>query len=497
MNQPPGATGPTPPFWLALDQGSHASKALIFDASGTLVARGEVAIAKRLPRPGWVEHDADEIIASLEGAIRGACVSSDFDDMVFAAAGLAIQRSSVVCWDRRSGAALSPVLSWQDRRNADWLAAQDFDAAKLREITGLVASPHYGASKLRWCLDQLPDVRRAQAEGRLCCGPLASFVMYRLLEERPCLVDPANASRTLLWNVRTRDWSPQMLEACDIPSGCLPRCVPSRHAFGTLGVGGQRVPFRVATGDQSAALFAWGAPHEDTLFVNIGTGAFVQRPVAGALPDAPGLLQSVAWQSEEGTIGVLEGTVNGAGAALEWLAKERAVQVESLIEQAARWLGDVADPSLFINGVGGLGAPYWVADCPIRFSRAGSLAEHTVAVLESIVFLLQVNIEAICAASAAQSGAARRIVISGGIARLDGVRQRLADLSGLPVDCPADVEATARGLAWLLSGAGAADDATPLRCVAQSNPGLHERFARWREALAGSVSGLVATRSGA
>lgn len=497
MNDPTGGAGPTPPLYLALDQGSHASKALIFDATGAQVARGKVAIATHFPRPGWVEHDAEELIASLEAAIGMACAASALDDVAFAAAGLAIQRSSVVCWDRRTGMPLSPVLSWQDRRNAAWLAAQEFDTAKLRGTTGLVASPHYGASKLRWCLDELADVRRAHAEGRLCCGPLASFVMCRLLAERPCLVDPANASRTLLWDVRTRDWSAEMLAACGIPGDCLPRCVPSRHAFGTLVLGSRRVPFTVATGDQPAALFAWGAPDATTLFVNVGTGAFVQRPVRGTLPEVPGLLQSVAWQAEEGSIGVLEGTVNGAGAALEWLAEERAVPLESLIESAARWLDDVDDPPLFINGVGGLGAPYWVADCPVRFSGPGTLAEHTVAVLESIVFLLQLNIDAICAAAAAQSGAVRRIVVSGGIARLDGVRQRMADLSGLPVECPADVEATARGLAWLLSGAREVAEVTPLHCAARPNPGLRARFARWREALEGSLPGLVAKRSGA
>src|SRR5690606_28747086 len=260
--------------------------------------------------------------------------------------------------------------------------------------------------------DELPAVRRALADGRLCCGPLASFVLHRLLEERPCVVDPANASRTLLWDVRTHDWSAEMLAACGVPPASLPDCVPSRHAFGTLPAGGQRIPLQAVTGDQSAALFAWGAPQADTLFVNIGTGAFVQRLVAGAPPDVPGLLHSVAWQDADRSVGVLEGTVNGAGAALEWLASERDVPLDTLLEGAPRWLDENDDPPLFINGVGGLGAPYWTADCPIRFSGAGSLAEHAVAVLESIVFLLQRNIEAIREAPCGQADGVRRIIVS-------------------------------------------------------------------------------------
>ena len=480
------------PHYLALDQGSHASKALIFDAGGRVVASGEVPIATRQPRPGWVEHDAEELVASVHGAIAAARESMDCGAVELRAAGLAIQRSSVVCWDRETGDALSPVLSWQDRRNAEWLRAQGFDAAWLREITGLVDSPHYGASKLRWCLDHLPDVQRALARGRLCCGPLASFVLYRLLEERPCLADPANASRTLLWDVQARDWSADMLAACGIPRDCLPESVPSRHPFGTLRIAGRDVPLLVATGDQPAALFAWGEPDPGTVFINIGTGAFVQQLFAEAPPDAPGLLQSVAWQDAARSMGVLEGTVNGAGAALEWLARERGVPPELLRDAADRWLVETQDPPLFVNGVGGLGAPYWVADCPIRFSRQGSLAEHAVAVLESIVFLLQVNIEAMRAATGARSEGMRRIIASGGIARCDGVCQRLADLAGLPVERPADVEATAKGLAWLLSGAVAADQGTTARFVPRPNPALRSRFASWRSELESGLPGLVA-----
>ncbi|HUG98644.1 MAG TPA: FGGY family carbohydrate kinase [Gammaproteobacteria bacterium] len=485
------------PHYLVLDQGSHASKALVFAAGGELLAAREAPLAVRRPRADWVEHDANEVVDSLRRAIAAVLAAPDLAAAGIDAAGLAIQRSSVVCWDRRTGEALSPVLSWQDRRNAAWLAAQAFDPDRLRRITGLVASPHYGASKLRWCLDELPAVRRALAEGRLCCGPLASFVLHRLLEERPFLVDPANASRTLLWDVRTHDWSAKMLAACGLPESSLPRCVPSRHAFGTLQAGGQRIPLQAMTGDQSAALFAWGAPRGDTLFVNIGTGAFVQRLVAGAPPDVPGLLHSVAWQDEDHSVGVLEGTVNGAGAALEWLASERGVPIDTLLESAPRWLDESDDPPLFINGVGGLGAPYWVADCPIRFSRAGSLAEHAVAVLESIVFLLQRNIEAMRESPGGQADVARRIIVSGGIARFAGVCERLSDLSGLIVERPADVEATARGLAWLLSGNVARGEIVPTCFAPQVNAALQSRYTRWREALESGVAGLVATRRGA
>jgi len=478
------------PFFLALDQGSHASKAMVFDSDGCIVAAAERAVATRRPRPGWVEHDAEEVVVSLQDAI-GAVVGADGRAQP-RSAGLAIQRSSVVCWDRNTGVALSPVLSWQDRRNTAWLASRQFDPDRLREITGLVASPHYGASKLRWCLEHLAEVRRALAEDRLCCGPLASFVLHRLLAERPCLVDPANASRTLLWDLHSRDWSRPMLAACGVPEHCLPRCVPSRHDFGTLDAAACAIPLTVSTGDQSAALFARGEPTENCLFVNIGTGAFVQRVLQGTPADAPGLLRSVAWQDAESTVGVLEGTVNGAGAALQWLAGERGVSLESLVDAADGWLDEVDDPPLFLNGVGGLGAPYWVADCPVAFSRPASLAEETAAVLESIVFLLVVNIEAVRAATDVRGRGTDLIVVSGGMARFAGLCQRLADLSGLRVERPAAIEATAQGVAWLLGGVKAAANGRTAHYRPAGCRVLEQRFARWRSWLGARLAELVA-----
>jgi glycerol kinase len=473
----------SPCHYLALDQGSHASRAFLFDDQGCLVRQAERPVATHHLQPGWVEHDAEALIESLEDAVGEVLDQADAAGLVFRAAGLAIQRSSVVCWNRQTGAALSPVLSWQDRRNASWLAALSLEPARLKEITGLVPSAHYGASKLHWCLANLPEVRRALEDGQLCCGPLASFVLHRLLEERPCVTDPANASRTLLWDLHTRDWSPELLEACTIPRDALPDCVPSRYAFGTLKTGRHVLPLTVCTGDQSAALFAWGEPHTDSLLVNIGTGAFVQRVAPGIPPAAPGLLQSIAWQDDERSLGVVEGTVNGAGAALDWLARRHDIPLHSILEQAEACLAQAPNAPLFVNGVGGLGAPWWVPDFPTQFTAEGDFAAEAAAVLESIVFLLQANIEAIRNGSDAALGVAVRIRVSGGLARLDGLCQRLADLSGLPVERPAEVEATAQGTAWLLSGAAASAGA-PTRFEACGSAGaLHERYRRWRALL--------------
>jgi glycerol kinase len=183
---------------------------------------------------------------------------------------------------------------------------------------------------------------------------------------------------------------------------------------------------------------------------------------------------------------VSEGTVNGAGAALAWLAAARDTSVERLVEEAPRWLEATSEPPLFMNGVGGLGAPFWRPDCPVKFSADAALAAETVAVIESIVFLLQANIERL---NGEQGAAAQRIVVTGGLSRLDGLCRRLASLSRLPVERPGEVEATARGLAWLL-GARVGQPATPETFAPQAWPELRARYERWRRFM-GHVTGHV------
>jgi glycerol kinase len=267
-------------------------------------------------------------------------------------------------------------LSWQDRRNAAWLKdSLGARAAWLRELTGLPLSPHYGASKLRWCLDELPAVRLALRDERLQAGPLASFLAQRLCGASEACVDPANAARTLLFDPAVLDWSPPLLEAFAIPAGVLPRCVGTIHEFGTLALGGgQTAPLRAVSGDQSAAVFAFGPPEPTTGYVNVGTGAFLQRVLPdGSVPTPHGLLKSVLFARTNDTTGALychEGTVNGGFAALDWLGRRLGLDVRSALAALASTLADGNLPVLFLNGVGGLGAPYWLPDFPVEFVAA-------------------------------------------------------------------------------------------------------------------------------
>lgn len=476
------------PLFLCLDQGGHASRALIFDARGTVRAAGMAAIATHCPRTDWVEHDAQEVVESLEGAAATALTALGAHASDVVAAGLATQRSSIVCWDRHSGAALSPVLSWQDRRAHAWLAAFAPHAERIGAITGLRLSAHYGASKLRWCLDHLPAVARAERAGRLAFGPLASFLAYRLLAEQPLVADPANAARTLLWNLKRCDWDDELLALFGVPRRALPVCTSSTGDFGRMRVGANSIPLRVLTGDQSAALFAFSAPAPDVAYVNIGTGAFVQRVIETAIAAPPGLLTSVVWQ-EENTVCVHEGTVNGAGAALAWAATIlRRDMADADLDQ---WLARVDEPPLFLNGVSGLGAPWWVADFASRFVGDGTPEQKLAAVAESIVFLLTVNLERL-----RSERELNRLVITGGLAAHDGLCQRLCDVTALPAYRPDAHEATARGTAFLLAGAPVDWSLLPgTRFAPAANAALVQRYRRWRGEMQAALEGLGARGS--
>lgn len=466
------------PLFLALDQGGHASRALVFDTGGRVVAAAQRHIATRRPSVNRVEHDPQELLASVRQVCQSVArqLGARVDNIC--CAGLATQRSTIVCWDRDTGRALSPVISWQDRRAARRIQDLTSHATRVHKITGLVLSAHYGASKLAWCLEHLSAVRHAHKQNKLAAGPLASFILANLLLERPLLADPVNASRTLLWDCRKRDWSPQLMKLFTIPAEILPRCVPNRHLFGHLQLANHRIPLTVVTGDQPAALFANGKPQAQSVYVNLGTGAFIQQLYGATPPKAGALLGSVLWQDKQHALYVLEGTVNGAGSALLWLRVRLGISEKRMLAGIAAWLNTDSEAPLFINGVSGLGSPYWVSDARSYFIGHGSEAQKFVAVIESIVFLLRTNLDCIRAVHLPM----RRIVVSGGLAQWDGLCQKLADIIGLTVRRPGVHEATARGLARLL---GARSRATKPDVVfkPRNNPSLQHRYNRWQKVM--------------
>ena len=484
-------------LYLALDQGGTSSRAVLFDALGREVAVAHVPITTQRSGDDRVEHDPTELVESLRTAVLEVCASPLAAGRPIVAAGLATQRSTICCWDRTDGQPLGPALSWQDRRNAAWLKdSLGARAAWVRELTGLPLSPHYGASKLRWCLDELPAVRLALRDERLQAGPLASFLAQRLCGANEACIDPANAARTLLFDPAVLDWSPPLLEAFAIPAGVLPRCVGTIHEFGTLALDhGRTVPLRAVSGDQSAAVFAFGPPEPTTGYVNVGTGAFLQRVLPdGSVPTPHGLLKSVLFARTNDTTGALychEGTVNGGFAALDWLGRRLGLDVRSALAALAGGLADGDLPVLFLNGVGGLGAPYWLPDFPVEFVAAepdaSSVAldsatdlQQVGAVVESIAFLIAVNVRAM-----QRTAPLRRLLLTGGLASCDYLCTVLAAVTGLKVDRPELLEATARGIAYLAAGQPQDWQAVPIASSFAPDiaHGSVQRFGYWLAAM--------------
>jgi len=472
-----------PDLLLAIDQGGHASRAIVFDRSGREVAEALAPVSTYRSGSDRVEHVATEVLESIRTALGEVCQSLGTDTRRITAAGLATQRSSIVCWDKRTRAALSPVLSWQDRRNPaalkDWQSREN----EIRRITGLPLSPHYGASKIRWCLDELPAVRDAASHGHLVVGPLASWLLQQLVPGQPAVADGANASRTLLWDIALGDWSPELLELAGIPVSVLPLSVPTHHAFGVLPLPEHAVPLVVCTGDQSAVPFAHGRPDDHSIYLNIGTGAFLQCPLARA-PDRPtNLLRSVLASDADGVRYSLEGTVNGAGSALSWIDDQTGLDDHRAARSLTRdQAADLAIP-VFLNGVSGVGSPYWIPQLPSRFlddAPADELAK-VAAVVESIAFLIAANVTEMRAVEPGLD----RIVAVGGLSESDYLCSCIADLTGLVVERSSLREATAAGLAFLVAGMPAtwSPVARMEHFTTTHHPALAGRYQRWQQAM--------------
>lgn len=453
---------------LALDQGGHASRACIVSEHGEIIAERQVAIRTVHGSAGEVEHEAEEIAESLRAA--AVSVLNSAPQVLIEAAGLATQRSTIVCFEQRSGAALSPAISWQDRRNAQWLKCFDAQAQRIAELTGLPLSPHYGVGKMRWCLDHLPAVQRARAAQDLLMAPLASYLMMRLTGGM-ALADPANASRTLLWDSAQRDWSPELLRLFGIERAWLPACTPTRAPYGVLRLGegaafaSRPIGLAAVTGDQSAIPFAFGAPDPASVYINLGTGAFVQRPLSVRPLAAAPLLASVLIADAGGALYSLEGTVNGAGAAISRFAAEAGVAEDELWQQLEQLAAGAPLP-LYINGIGGLGSPFWRAQQASYFIGDGSQSARFAAVVESIVFLIALNFDLM----RERGGPLTRVLLSGGLSRSDWLCRRLAALLGTPVLRGAQ-EATVLGVA-ALADPGLLGDSRPGR----SHGAAPERF---------------------
>ena len=468
-------------LYLAIDQGGGSTRAIVFDDHARVVAAASQTIEVEHPRLGWVEQDALSIVLSAKKVLEEIASQLGAKVSRIVAAGLATQRSNVVCWRKSSFEPLSSAISWQDRRAYQWMRQFDTERDMIRQKTGLVVSPHYGVSKIKWCLENIEAVASALENNDLVCGPLASFLVCQLVQSPCSVVDPASASRTLLWNIHNGQWDEELLALFGLNRDYLPECVPTCHPYGDILVGDYAIPLVVVTGDQSAALYANGKPEQYTALINMGTGVFIQYPTGNQAVDIPGLLCSMVYRDSNTSEYVIESTINGASNALMEVEDALGVSGDEAEQNLENWFAKYPEPPLFLNGVAGLAAPYWVPDFASRFVGDGSVEEKILAVAESILFLIDVNVRLLKDNEQPVS----RIKVTGGLSNSDCLCQKLANLLQLPIIRSEQTEATAMGLAFLTAQAPKSWRLaeTGQSFAPQQDAPLHRRFREWENEM--------------
>ncbi|HUR95067.1 MAG TPA: glycerol kinase GlpK [Gemmatimonadales bacterium] len=435
---------------LALDQGTTGSTALLIHQDGALLGRGYREFTQHYPRPGWVEHDAEEIFrVSIEAMREALAASNEFP----AGLGITNQRETVVLWDRRSLVPVAPAIVWQDRRTTDRcreLRASGCETL-LRERTGLVADPYFSATKLEWLLRD-PGVRRRAERGELAFGTVESWLVARLTGGRAHVTDHTNASRTLLYGLASRDWDSELLRLFGVPSEVLPSILHSAGVVAEvepehLGVA---LPIAGLAGDQQAALFGQGCCSDGLAKNTYGTGAFLLVYTGERLTvPPPGVLATAACGPRGEPAYALEGSVFIAGAAVQWLRDGLGLIASA--DETERLARSVADTGgvHFVPAFVGLGTPHWEAEARgtiTGLTRGTSRAHLARASLEAMAFSSAELLAAMAGAGGLEVAALR---VDGGASANDWLMQFQADVLGVPVERPDLIETTALGAAGL------------------------------------------------
>ena len=346
---------------LALDQGTTSSRAIVFDRDGNIVRSAQQEFRQIYPRPGWVEHDANEIWASQ---LKVAQEVVD-DPQAIAAIGITNQRETTVIWDKQTGEPIHNAIVWQDRRTSafcDELKAEGFDQTILRH-TGLVTDAYFSGTKVRWLLDNIDGARDRAAAGELAFGTIDSFLVWRLTGGRAHITDVSNAARTMLFDIHTCDWSGDILDRLDIPRAILPEVRPCSQIYGESDAKlfGKAIAIAGMAGDQQAATFGQAAYDAGMAKNTYGTGCFMlMNTGADPQPSSNNLLTTIAWQVADQPLQyALEGSIFVAGAAVQWLRDEMKLIGSAAESEAIAMSVDSNDGVYMVPAFVGLGAPYW------------------------------------------------------------------------------------------------------------------------------------------
>jgi glycerol kinase len=493
-------------YLLALDQGTSSCRSIVFNERGDLLSSAQLELPQIFPQPGWVEHDALEIwrlqITTTREAIAKAGISAD----QIKALGITNQRETTVVWNRKTGLPIHHAIVWQDRRaepTCVQLRARGLSDA-IRDKTGLLVDAYFSGTKLKWLLDHVPNARSQANNGELAFGTIDSWLIWQLTEGRVHATDVSNASRTMLFNVRSNTWDAELLKALDIPANLMPTVQPSASLFGETSASllGHAIPIGGVAGDQQSALFGQACFKAGMAKNTYGTGCFMLMHTGEKFETSHnGLITTSAAQVTNTPEYALEGSVFVGGAVVQWLrdglgAIKGSHEVQTLAQSVPDSGGVIVVPAFT-----GLGAPYWAPHARgsiTGLTRGTTLAHIARAALESIAFQSAALLQAM-SRDAVQAGGApvSELRVDGGACVNDLLMQFQADLLGIAVVRPAVTETTALGAAYMagltIGVFGSLDELSALwRSERRFLPSLHrdraaELMAQWEHAVQQTV----------
>ena len=441
------------PVLIALDQGTTSSRAVVFDLLGHVLATHAIEFPQHYPKPGWVEHNPEDILSSQTLALQTAVKLSGVDVNDIAAIGITNQRETTLLWDKDTGACVHNAIVWQCRRTAPYverlIAAGQAEA--IHQKTGLVPDAYFSGTKLAYLLDTL-DLHARAERGELCFGTVDTYLAWHLVEGRPHVTDATNASRTMLFNIHTQQWDDDLLQMLSIPRALLPQVVDTACVIGNLrsDILGRPIPVAALAGDQHASLFGQACFAKGDVKNTYGTGCFMLMNT-GETPAVSqnGLLTTVAWRLNGTPTYALEGSVFMGGATVQWLRDEmKLITCSAETEQIAQSITDTAGVFL-VPAFTGLGAPYWdmySRGTIVGMTRGTGRAQIVRAALEAIAYQSADLYNAMAADCGSRPP---KMQVDGGASANGFLMQFQSDILGVPIIRPVVLETTALGAALL------------------------------------------------
>ncbi|MCD6105005.1 MAG: glycerol kinase GlpK [Thermosipho sp. (in: Bacteria)] len=439
-------------YVLSLDEGTTSARAIVFDKLSNIVGVGQYEFTQYYPKPGWVEHDADEIWKAQMKAVHTALEKAGAKPGDIAAIGITNQRETTVLWDKHTGKPVYHAIVWQCRRTAemvDELRKNHYDT--IKEKTGLVPDAYFSGSKIKWLLDNVPGLREKAENGDILFGTIDSFLIWKLSGGKVHVIDYSNASRTMIFNIHTLQWDEELLKILNIPKAILPEPKPSSEVYGYTDkeIFGAEVPIAGDAGDQQAALFGQACYEPGMVKNTYGTGNFMLMNTGEKPYKSEGLLTTIAWGLNGKVEYALEGSVFITGAAVQWLRDSlKIIEVSPEVEPLAKSLGS-NEGVYFVPAFVGLGAPYWDQDARglvIGITRGTRRAHFARAVLESMAYLTK---DVLVEMEKDSDIKVKELRVDGGAVSNNFLMQFQADILGTKVIRPMIQETTALGAAYL------------------------------------------------